>query len=209
MDYRLPLRHDRDREILAEIFSRHCYRPPFALSAPRVLDLGANIGLFSAFAIRNLGAKEIVAVEADPDNLRTLSGFVADHDLPVQIIEGFAGTKDGSVEFEAGLAANSRVAGPDSEKTISVNEFDVFALGSFDLAKIDIEGSEWKLLADPRFPQLAPVVVMEWHRRGQGAVEIGEALGAHGYDVHHTDPHLVWGRRRESGPQTARHHPVR
>lgn len=195
MDCRPPLRHDRDREILAEIFSRYCYRPPFSLSAPKVLDLGANIGLFSAFSIQELGAMEIVAVEADPANLETLRGFVADHDLPVQIVEGFAGTETGRVEFEAGLAANSRIAGPDSETTISVKEFDVFALGSFDLAKIDIEGSEWELLADPRFPQLAPVVVMEWHSRGQGDVDIEAALTAHGYEVHHTNPHLVWGRR--------------
>jgi hypothetical protein len=35
---------------------------------------------------------------------------------------------------------------------------------SADLVKVDIEGSEWELLADPRLASLtAPIWVMEWH----------------------------------------------
>lgn len=197
LDFEPELRNDRDKEILAEIFSRRCYAPRLPITATRVLDLGANIGLFSAYAIGNLGAREIVAVEPDPENLRALRRFVAVNGFPVQIVEAFAGAADGEIEFEAGLAANSRIAGPDSrrEATITVPVIDTFALGTFDLAKIDIEGGEWQLLADRRFPELAPTIVMEWHERGRGDLDIDDALKTHGYTVEHVDRWLVWARR--------------
>jgi FkbM family methyltransferase len=191
----IALRHDRDREILAEIFSRHCYRPPMPVMARRVLDLGANIGLFSAYALETLDTQEILAVEPDPENLTALRQFVGNNDLPVEVLGAYAGTHEGSVSFEAGLAANSRFAYAESDPnaTITVPMVDTFSLGSFDLAKIDIESAEWSLLADERFAQLAPVIVMEWHERGRGDMTIDEALEAHGYTVQHTDPHTVWG----------------
>lgn len=197
LDFELQLRNERDKEIMAEIFSRRCYEPRLPMTATRVLDLGANIGLFSAYALMKLGAEEIVAVEPDPDNLRALRRVVTRNGFPVHIVEAFAGTAEGYVEFEAGLAANSRIAGPDSRQdaTITVPVIDTFTLGSFDLAKIDIEGGEWQLLADGRFPDLAPNIVMEWHHRGRGELDIDDALQAHGYTVEHVDQWLVWARR--------------
>jgi FkbM family methyltransferase len=191
----ITLRNDRDREILAEIFSRHCYKPPRPIVARRVLDLGGNIGLFTAYALEKLGAQEIVAVEADPDNLQALREFVSNNGLPVRVVGAYAAAGEGSIEFEAGLAANSRFAQSDSDinATITVPTIDTFSLGSFDLAKIDIEGGEWPLLADERFAQLAPTVVMEWHERGKGDMRIEQALEAHGYSVQQTDRHMVWG----------------
>ena len=119
---------------------------------------------------------------------------MGNNDLPVEVLGAYAGTYDGSVKFEAGLAANSRFAYADSDPsaTITVPMIDTFSLGSFDLAKIDIESAEWSLLADERFAQLAPVVVMEWHERGRGDMTIDEALEAHGYSVQHTEPGIVW-----------------
>jgi FkbM family methyltransferase len=190
----IALRGDRDREIFAEIFSRRCYAPPRAFRSARVLDLGANIGLFTAFAIERLGAEDVVAVEPDPGNLQALQAFVARNDLPVTVVPAFASTSDGSVRFEAGLAAESRVALEDSAPaaTIEVPTVDVFSLGRFDLAKVDIEGAEWELLSDERFPQLAPVVVMEWHERNSQGRLVADALEDHGYAVEVAGPHVVW-----------------
>ena len=198
--FEVTLRGDRDFEILAEIFSRHCYEPPFDLMADRVLDLGANIGLFAAYALGELGAKEIVAVEPDPDNLRVLRQFVSENRAPVRIIEGCAGTSPGEIGFEGGAAANSRVAERDCDATTCVPVVDVFSLGSFDLVKMDIEGSEWTLLADERFPSLGPVVVMEWHDRNRGDLTVEQALGGHAYEILPVDGHVVWARRPNSLP---------
>jgi hypothetical protein len=68
---------------------------------------------------------------------------------------------------------------------------DVFAaVGAVDLLQIDIEGSEYDILADPRFGDCRPpVVVMEWHltedpRSGPRWCE--DRLVSLGYAVVHT-----------------------
>jgi len=160
----MELRGLRDREILAEIFSRDCYRPPRPIHPKRVLDLGANIGLFSAYALCELGAESVVAVEPDPMNLETLEMFVDRNRLPVEIVRACAGTCTGTASFLALAEANSRKAKA-GEESIEVPVVDVLDIGPFDLAKIDIEGGEWELLEDRRFPRLARWIVMEWHSR--------------------------------------------
>lgn len=197
--YEIDLRGRRDTEILVEIFNRHCYRPPMDVRAPRVLDLGANIGLFAAYAISSMGAEEVTSVEADPANLASLRQFVASNDLPVRVIPGFAATAPGSVEFlSLGEANSRRVRSEAGEQGIAVEAVDVFELGSFDLAKIDIEGAEWELLADPRFPLLAPRIVMEVHGPDADRRAV-ESLERHGYAASGGGP-VVWATRQGPPP---------
>lgn len=44
---RVELRRWSDREALYEVFARRVYDPPRPVSPRRVLDLGANVGMFS------------------------------------------------------------------------------------------------------------------------------------------------------------------
>jgi hypothetical protein len=75
-----------------------------------------------------------------------------------------------------------------------------------DVAKIDIEGGEWELLGDPRFPRGAPrAVVLEYHPALCPAADphalAYESLGAAGLElapvVRSEDGHgVVWGWKR-------------
>ena len=81
-----------------------------------------------------------------------------------------------------------------------------------DFAKIDIEGAEWALLADPRFSALrATTIVLEYHVEGcpspdpRAAAE--EALKTAGFEITHTQRKpafgagVVWGyRSAQSNP---------
>ena len=74
-------------------------------------------------------------------------------------------------------------------------------LENADLVKIDIEGAEWALLADPRFAGARPsVLVLEYHRDGSPhpneAQAAEDALLSAGLEVVH-------GRRKPSSAQVS------
>jgi hypothetical protein len=80
-----------------------------------------------------------------------------------RLIEAAAMDRDGSVAFLSGVFSRSRIE--PGEGTIEVEAVDVFPyLERADLAKVDIEGGEWAILADPRFRELeVPAIVLEYH----------------------------------------------
>ena len=169
--------HTGDVMVLDEIFSQREYEPPPAVtpalarlpSHVRIVDLGANIGLFGAWALGRFPEAQVLAVEADPAN-------AAVHRLAIQandaagrwrLVEAFAATTAGAVRFAAGQHATSHAAA-EGDEALDIESIDVLPeLDGAGLLKIDVEGAEWDLLADPRFPSAAPpVVVLEYHREG-------------------------------------------
>jgi FkbM family methyltransferase len=213
--------HTGDIMVLDEIFSQREYEPPEparraldALFAPTVVDLGANIGLFGAWALGRFPEATIVGVEADPANAAVHRRTIEANGLGLRwkLIEGFAGTESGVVRFAAGEHATSHA--DDREGAIDVPAVDVFPeLRSADLVKIDVEGAEWELLADPRFERLRPqVVVLEYHEDGSPTEDprqaAEQALRAAGLDVFHaaSKPQfgagIVWGLlRTDAAPE--------
>jgi FkbM family methyltransferase len=168
------IRHSsRDVGIFSEIFIAGEYDPPQAVlerlgaldRPPRILDLGANIGLFAASCSERWPGASITTVEPDPENLELLRRTAAAGSI--EVVPACATNYEGSVRFVAGEFAESHVAGAESSEqdTIEVPCVDAFRLAqSADLVKIDIEGSEWEILADPRLASLpAQALVMEWH----------------------------------------------
>jgi FkbM family methyltransferase len=204
--------------VLDEIFSQREYEFPepaeAALAAvgasPNVADLGANIGLFGAWVLGRFQEAHIVAFEADPSNATVHRSTIAANRSADrwQLVEAFAATHDGWASFAAGYHATSHEGG--GETAIQVRAVDVFGhLERVDLLKIDIEGSEWPLLADRRFTETpATVVVLEYHAEGCPAPDPTAAaermLLDAGYDVVHgsTKPAygagVVWGVRRRA-----------
>jgi FkbM family methyltransferase len=170
------LRHSvQDGATLAEVFHQHDYVPgpelEKAIGDPRrILDLGANIGLFGVFATSRWPRAEIVAYEADPDNADVHERTIAANGLTGRwrLHRMAAGAHDGEVELAAGFAMGSFVVSPGSDPgvpTIQVPMRDVLAeVCGADLVKLDIEGGEWEIICDPRFQQKPPrVIVLEYH----------------------------------------------
>jgi FkbM family methyltransferase len=135
---------------------------------PEVVDLGANIGLFGVEVLDAWPGAHVVAFEPDPANAAVLArSIAANPGLRWELVEAAAGVADGEATFAAGRFANSRIAGA-GERGVTVPVRDAFAwLAGADYVKIDIEGAEWPLLADPRFAALpARVVALEYHAHG-------------------------------------------
>jgi FkbM family methyltransferase len=173
---RVALRHAaQDGATLAEVFYRHDYHPPADVAAAigepgLILDLGANIGLFGAFAIARWPKSEIVAYEADPANVEVHEQAILANGLGDRwrLVSAAAGAHAGVVVLAAGRAMGSFVvaAGTDpGVPTIEVPVRDVLPeVCAADLVKMDIEGGEWEILLDPRFIQRPPrVIVLEYH----------------------------------------------
>lgn len=193
---RVALRPRRDLQVARELVSKNAYDPPAPLRAAlasrdtlKVLDVGANIGLFSLAALHAYGAgTRVIAVEPDPHNIPLLRRNVADNaGAAVEIHEAAASTEPGVLRFESGRDHESAVVGADraGPGVIDVQAVDFFELAAgCDLVKVDIEGGEWPLLRDARLSSLdAAGVILEWHGPGGTGEEAAGLLGAAGFDV--------------------------
>ncbi len=204
-----------DAGVLREIIALGAYEPPDAVariltSIPtpvRVLDLGGNVGIFGAFVLDRFKCPAIISVEPDPENALVLAACIAAN-APANwtSIQACAGVADGRVAFAAYGSAHSKVVGDEVHEAVVLPMIDVFAMASnVHYVKIDIEGSEWPILADPRLAQWsAMVIVLEWHAHesqpGDPREAAIEALSAAGYETAAEPagdhPHgVVWGWR--------------
>jgi FkbM family methyltransferase len=166
------LRHrTQDLGGFTEVFVQRNYNPPVsALDILRELphgflaaDLGANIGLFGVQLLGTRPDARLLAFEPDQANADVLRATMTANDAANrwQIIDACAATRDGGVAFQGGEFLHSRIVeGPPNTKAI-----DVFPLiRNAELVKIDIEGAEGDILADPRFLDLqARLIAIEYH----------------------------------------------
>jgi FkbM family methyltransferase len=211
-----------DSSILDEIFLRRIYEPPSAVDerlralerAPRIADLGANVGLFGAFALARWPGATLLALEPHPENAALLRRTVAVNRLADRwrVIEACAYNADGQLPFAVDHFSDSHVlatsADGDGEPASAlVDALDVFPLlNDIDLVKIDIEGGEWALLGDPRMAGLGAVAIaLEYHPHlapGPNAhAEATRRLQDAGYTVEDVfrDPRghgMLWAWRR-------------
>jgi FkbM family methyltransferase len=222
-DLLVAVRHGSgDVVTLGEVFHDRQYEPPGELeqalsSVQRVLDLGANVGLFGAFAAARWPQAEIVAFEPDPANASLHERTIELNALGARwrLVRAAAGASAASAEFVAGGAALAHLADPledegaspgAGQRRIEVEVHDVLELvAGADLLKLDVEGGEWAILGDPRFRTSPPhAVVLEYHPRfcpgadPRAAAE--QALIAAGLRVrplwHREDGHgMLWGWR--------------
>ncbi len=200
---------------LDQAFHQHVYEPPpdalaalQALNRPlRALDLGANIGLWGLWLHGRLPVEHVTGLEPDPENAAKHERQIALNRLERSwdLMQAAATCADGPVTFTTGRATTGHIT-EGGEPGASVAGRDIFALlDGIDLLKIDIEGAEWPMLADPRWRGLqAPVVMLEYHPHGAPSADpendAQRALEEIGYITlpMHGDPNgtgVVWGWR--------------
>ena len=179
-DVQVILRHHTDDTgVFAEIFRGNFYHVPEATAVdlrsgatpPRIIDLGANIGLFGAWTLTHFPGSTMVAVEPDATTLRQLRQMVAMNGLSDTwtILPACASNRAGVTAFAAKGSSVSRMTEPGSADANSeVPVIDVFQhLQCVDVIKMDIEGGEWRIVLDPRWHDIsARVVLMEYHPEG-------------------------------------------
>jgi FkbM family methyltransferase len=201
---------------LDQAFYQHVYEPPQVIAGIlqrldhplRAVDLGANIGMWGLWLHGRFRVGHITALEPDPDNAAKHRRQIELNQLGSswELVQAAATCADGPVVFATGQATTGRIGEPGQTGTVEVVGRDSFSLlDGIDLLKIDIEGAEWPLLADPRLSAIEiPVVMLEYHPHGAPTSNPEEdarrALAGVGFETlpMHGAPDgtgIVWGWR--------------
>lgn len=173
----------RDFSVAYDIFFQSMYGWPAAerLSQPdgirHVVDVGANVGYSVLDWARRFPGCRIEAFEPHPRHLALIKAHVKLNalDARVTLHESAAGCAPrDAVLVDAGPCSyvNNEPPhiSPDDGLAIHVSDFfTTVDPRPIDLLKLDAEGAEYSLLADPRFADLdVHAIVMEFHHRADG-----------------------------------------
>lgn len=184
----------KDIDIAYEIFVPDIYQCPKQLDLKdvrKIVDVGANVGYSCIYWLHHFPYSRVIAFEPHPAHVRQINlhlqlNHVADR---VTLLASAAGTQAGKM-FLTDKGSESALLIASSHNTISVPVVDWFTeIGEeqIDLLKIDIEGSEYPLLADTRFESLKiKTCVLEWHNTSDypdGRTWCIERLSQLGYSV--------------------------
>jgi FkbM family methyltransferase len=149
-----------DAFIANEIFGQQQYLPHESMDVNEVvtvLDLGANIGLFSLWAIAKYNPKKIICVEPNAKNIELLQKNLELNQVEsiVEIVEGAVGDRPGvmnlhNMPFNRGA---NYLTDQDGGQTVVTCPLATIMQGErIDYLKMDIEGSERFVITDPNRP---------------------------------------------------------
>ncbi len=185
-----------DLKTFWQIFLRRVYR--VEASDRIILDIGANVGLFTLYAARQAPSAKILAVEPFPSTFERLQEAVREHRLTGRITcLNFAITGGGGIRLmrNDALPSQRRTLVPFEHGTSGV-QVQAKTLGQLlreqglncvDLLKMDIEGGEYEVLLSTPPDVLRTIrrIALEYH--GDCAphtkLEIFNHLGKAGFQV--------------------------
>jgi FkbM family methyltransferase len=213
---------NNDFGVAYEIFLHQCLRVPVRIPPERVkliVDLGANVGMSCLYWLAAYWRAEVIAFEPHPGHAAQCrtnldrNGF-----LSRTTLHAVAAGAENSRAWISDAGSSSQLGNlPGSGHEVDVVDvFPLLAGRRVDILKIDIEGSEYELLEDPRFGDLdIRVVIMEWHERKDRpdghawCCERLTELGFHLYPVFTRKTHgMFWGYKRRAPAGAASAVPV-
>lgn len=127
--------------VVREIFGRNAYITPAELARCRtVVDLGANCGVFSLFALIHAPAAHVYAIDAQPEQLAALRANIASN--------GFAGRITAEVGMIGSACDEWGREFLRSHPEVGTCDLDSFMkkVGPCDFLKCDIEGGEFHIV---------------------------------------------------------------
>lgn len=178
-----------------EMYCRDVYRFLDSSFRPRpattVVDLGANVGLFSLYAA--LSGATVLAVEAQSEFAYTFHELMARNGVAdkVRFIHGMVGSGTGVVADPRRRAAATHW-GSEPHRYNFMKLLDEHGFTDpVDLLKIDVEGSEYDLFSDSSWLSRMRRVVMEAHEDFGVPEELALVLEEANFEVQRVDSELL------------------
>lgn len=136
-----------------EIFDKQIYSFSSSAKAPYIIDAGANIGLATVFFKHLYPKARILAFEPDTKITSFLKKNIQSLKLKdVEVIEKGLWDTEGTLSFLSDGSDGGRMADTGAQESIKVpvTRLRNFLTQKVDLLKIDIEGSEGRVLEDSK-----------------------------------------------------------
>jgi FkbM family methyltransferase len=205
----LYTRHNRsDFHMIDEIwgYRKYDYFGYRVTAGEVVVDIGANIGMFSLYAAKVCGASRVVSFEPFPDNYSMLCKNVEENQLcnvtcVNQAVAGNRGLR--SLKLDPIDCGSHSLVWDSSERTVEVecctlgDIFQRFSLTQIDYLKMDCEGAEYEILenATSRLQQISRIS-METHTTvDRKAEDLEKLLCAYGFEVRLFGGHRLYATR--------------
>jgi FkbM family methyltransferase len=181
-----------------EIWHEHCY-DAIAVEHPRcVVDVGANIGIFSLYEVMRKHAEQVVAFEPSPDVFQRLAKNIEINGIKnIRAVNAAVGDEPGTLSFAEGrMSVNGRVTGTGPLKVPCVRLDDELRnVPSIDILKIDTEGYEIHVLQGASETlKKTERIVLELHYAGERQ-EIEAILSPLGFSLTTAYGDLVFYRK--------------
>jgi FkbM family methyltransferase len=168
-----------------EMYCRRVYFPSDAFHIARgdtVVDLGANIGLFTTMAA--VSGARVVAVEAQSGFLPKIVANLRRNgtEARAEVVQALVGAASGVLSTEE----NRRSAtewGNEPERIGMAELLDRHHLDQVDLLKVDIEGSEFDLFRNDGFLANVRRIAMEVHPTHGDVPALRARVERHGFQV--------------------------
>jgi FkbM family methyltransferase len=148
-----------DIGMCSEILVNRCYRHDLPATPKVIIDAGANIGLTSIYYANEYPNARIVAIEPEESNFRMLRKNIAPYPNVETINAALWGEnreldifdpKEGHSSFQTQSGTTRGVVEPNKVRGVTLDTLMAeLAIEFVDLLKIDIEGAEVEVFADP------------------------------------------------------------
>lgn len=152
-----------------QIFVVHIY--PVRATDRLIIDVGANVGAFTLYALLHAPAAHVIAIEPAPDSVERLRTLLGDHGLLSRctIMQAALAAEAGTTTIELSPSSQLRVTGRGGlmVPTITLDRL-VNDYREVDLLKIDAEGAEFQAFPNTGAAALARIarIEMEYHPCG-------------------------------------------
>lgn len=140
----------------------------------RIIDAGANVGMFTVYAAFRAPRAQIASVEPFSNTFEHLSKAISENHLEDRVIAVRAALQgvNGTVGFDSrpGMPSQFRAVTPNGSPVEAItlpSLIESCGWDHIDLLKIDIEGSEYETLLNTPTPVLRQIrrIAMEYHPR--------------------------------------------
>jgi FkbM family methyltransferase len=172
-----------DFGVVREIYGHLCYAKKGELKAARhILDLGANGGAFTIFALTEAPFAKVHAVEAQSEltdiiklNIKN-NGYTDRAVVECAVVGGFYNNWTKSL-----LISNPQI------KEFDIHEY-ISHVGTCDFLKCDVEGGEFPFFqGDLTWTQAVKCMVLEYHPTEGNVDELEKTIKSQGFKVERVD----------------------